>query len=1071
MTNEASQGTRVSVSSRAQGSSNDNRLPRAAGARVSGRVRRCATLGATACALLVWACSDLPVEPEAEAWKQDPLFALLGPVAQVSVGEDHTCALGSDGAIACWGSGFRAEATAPVGTFTQVDAGGDHSCAVRTDETLACWGNNDNYQVRPPTGSFTQVSAGSDFNCALRTDGTAVCWGTIDDDGTLVTPPPGSFTQVSAGHDHACGVRPDASIACWGDDQNGETAAPAGPFTQVSTNRYFSCGVSTNASIVCWGTRIWNLGVTNPPAGQFTHVSAGNSYACAVRLDGSVACWGNNAAAAPQDAFRQISAGSHNCGVRTDGSVACWGATSPRQTVLVTGAFSAATPGGSFVNQHACALELDGDIACWGDNNAGQASPPAGMFAQVSAGIDYTCALAANASISCWGLNSAGQTSSPPGAFAQLSAGDAHACAVKADGSVACWGSNDAGQASAAAGTFTQVDAGAAHSCGLKNDGSLACWGSNASGQVTPPAGTFTQVSAGSKHSCAVRSNGTVGCWGDNAEDQATPPAGTFTHVGAGDDNSCGIRTDGSIACWGSPWPEWLTRAPGGSFTQLSVGPEGNCAVAVDHTLECWGRLVATTYVPGSSVPPVLVGAGDIASCTTNRDEATAELLDDIAGHVFTLGDNAYADGSAADFTNCYGPTWGRHTSRTRPAAGDKEYRVAGAPGYFGYFGTAAGDAARGYYSYDIPNTDWHVVVLNSSVAIDQSSAQIAWLKSDLAASPKQCTVAYWHKPRFYSAGVAAAYKPAWDVLYAAGVDVVINGDRRNYERFAPQEPNGIANPAYGIRQFIAGTGGAGSTAFGAPLANSEVRIADTPGVLKLTLEAAGYAWEFVPIAGRTATDQGTASCHGEPPPVANPGGVYTSEAAVTFDASASSDPQGDMPLTYAWSFGDGTSATGPKPTHAYAADGSYSVSLVVIDAKGNRSAPATTTAIVGDQAPTAVDAGPRLWATSGETFSFSGSFADGRGAPWSYHIAWGDGSEDTGTAGAPGAISATHSYATAGNHTITLTVTSTAGGSNSDQTIVHVTPPGATFTLLAAGNIARCGSGHNQDEATVELN
>src|SRR6266536_2029910 len=102
------------------------------------------------------------------------------------------------------------------------------------------------------------------------------------------------------------------------------------------------------------------------------------------------------------------------------------------------------------------------------------------------------------------------------------------------------------------------------------------------------------------------------------------------------------------------------------------------------------------------STDPVLVGAGDIASCSSTGDEATATLLDGVPGTVFTAGDNAYENGSDADYTNCYNPSWGRHKARTKPSAGNHEYNTAGASGYFTYFGAAAGDPSKGYYSYNL---------------------------------------------------------------------------------------------------------------------------------------------------------------------------------------------------------------------------------------------------------------------------------------------------------------------------------------------------------------------------------
>ena len=105
---------------------------------------------------------------------------------------------------------------------------------------------------------------------------------------------------------------------------------------------------------------------------------------------------------------------------------------------------------------------------------------------------------------------------------------------------------------------------------------------------------------------------------------------------------------------------------------------------------------------------------------------------------MFTLGDNAYPNGTAAEFARCYGPTWGTLKSRTRPVIGNHEYHTAGAAGYFGYFGAAAGPSRRGYYSYDAGS--WHVVVLNTNCTAvpggcATGSPQQRWLRSDLAAS------------------------------------------------------------------------------------------------------------------------------------------------------------------------------------------------------------------------------------------------------------------------------------------------------------------------------------------------
>jgi len=287
------------------------------------------------------------------------------------------------------------------------------------------------------------------------------------------------------------------------------------------------------------------------------------------------------------------------------------------------------------------------------------------------------------------------------------------------------------------------------------------------------------------------------------------------------------------------------------------------------------GGLAAAQAKPASAVPavtnsdPVLVGAGDIASCDDLAGaEATAKLIDKIPGTVFAAGDLAYPDGSEEQFAKCYGPTWGRFKDRTRPAPGNHEYHNDGASAYSHYFGDAAGDPKKGYYSYELGA--WHIVVINSECVevggCDAASPQGKWLKQDLADSKATCTLAYWHKPLFSSGGKHGddpQMKPLWDTLYAAGADVVINGHDHNYERFAPQDPDGKLDKDRGIREFVVGSGGKNShRAMGKMKPNSEARNDDAFGVLKLTLHAKSYDWEFVPEAGKSYADSGTGACH-----------------------------------------------------------------------------------------------------------------------------------------------------------------------------------------------------------------
>ncbi len=264
----------------------------------------------------------------------------------------------------------------------------------------------------------------------------------------------------------------------------------------------------------------------------------------------------------------------------------------------------------------------------------------------------------------------------------------------------------------------------------------------------------------------------------------------------------------------------------------------------------------------------VLIGAGDVADCTDLAGaEATAKLLEANLGTVMAVGDLAYPDGTKENF-ECYDKTWGRVKSRTRPAVGNHEFHSTSATYYFQYFGATAGDFKDGFYSYDLGA--WHIIVLNSECnevgGCGAGSREEKWLHADLAAHPAACTAAYFHKPLFSSGakhGNDPELKPIFQALYDAHADVVVNGHDHDYERFALQNPDGKADPKYGIREIVAGTGGKSHRPFAQPLATSEVRDDTAYGVLKLTLHPTGYDWVFLPEAGKQFTDSGSGQCHG----------------------------------------------------------------------------------------------------------------------------------------------------------------------------------------------------------------
>ncbi|MGI9605612.1 MAG: Ig-like domain-containing protein [Acidimicrobiales bacterium] len=378
---------------------------------------------------------------------------------------------------------------------------------------------------------------------------------------------------------------------------------------------------------------------------------------------------------------------------------------------------------------------------------------------------------------------------------------------------------------------------------------------------------------------------------------QAIMFSGTATDVEDGNLSAALAWTsdlDGSIGVG----PTVITSA-------LSLGTHVISASATDSANQTSDAIVVVTVLVQANV---LVGAGDIAS-DVPEDAATAALLDSIPGTVITLGDNAYSDGTAAEFNAFYDPTWGRHKSRTRPSVGNHDYHTPGAAGYFGYFGSAAGDPATGYYSYDVGS--WHVVVLNSNCAevggCGALDPQGQWLAADLAANPVDCTAAYWHHPLFTSSAIRPPdprTQELFQMLYDAGADVVLSGHEHQYERFGLQDPQGNADPGRGIRQFVVGTGGRALYALGSPMPNSEVSNDTAHGVLKLTLDASSYDWEFVPIAGQSFTDSGSSACVSNvstnDPPTALPDAYAVNEGS-TLNIGApgvlfnDDDPNGDQ--------------------------------------------------------------------------------------------------------------------------------------------------------------------------------
>jgi hypothetical protein len=250
--------------------------------------------------------------------------------------------------------------------------------------------------------------------------------------------------------------------------------------------------------------------------------------------------------------------------------------------------------------------------------------------------------------------------------------------------------------------------------------------------------------------------------------------------------------------------------------------------------------------------PATLVAFGDAADCKVRTDSAVADVVARIPGTIAILGDSVYERGTADEFRRCFLPVFGRFLPRTRAALGNHEY------------GTGSADAAistfklprRGFYSYEL--AAWHVVVLNSNCSpaggCGPGSPQDAWLRRDLAAHRTRCTLAYWHHARWSSGlhGPDATMQTLWADLARGGADLVLAGHDHHYERFAPID---------GIRSFVVGTGGRNHYPVLFRRRGSQVVNDRTFGVLRLALAAGSYSWRFVPVAGSTFTDSGSARC------------------------------------------------------------------------------------------------------------------------------------------------------------------------------------------------------------------
>ena len=492
----------------------------------------------------------------------------------------------------------------------------------------------------------------------------------------------------------------------------------------------------------------------------------------------------------------------------------------------------------------------------------------------------------------------------------------------------------------------------------------------------------------------------------------------------------------------------WTGRAGGQRYEWYAVASDGTRATTSP----------TRTFDTAPGADPVLVGAGDIADCARTQDDATGLVMEGVAGTAWTAGDNVYQDGLATEFANCYDPAWGGVKARTHPAPGNHDWNSGNLNGYFGYFGTNAGDPATGrsYYSYDI-GSFWHVLVLDSECArvaggCVATSPQLTWATADLNANLAKNLIVVWHKPRYSSAVTnLAELQPFMDLAYRYGAEMVLVGHDHVYERQAPMNAAGVGDPTNGVRLFTIGTGGASLQSFGTPRATSEVRNAATYGVMKFTLHQSSFDWQFLPMAGQTFTDSGSQAVHSSPnraPTISSvtiaPAGPTTGQTLTA--TVVASDPDGDS-LTYAYQWTkngvDIAGATASTLNLATAGNGDRGDQIRVRATASDgllSSSPVTSSpATVANSAPTATvglsPAGP----TTNQTLTATATRADADGDPVTLTYTW---TVDGVTVRTTGATAST---------TDSLNLSAAGNGDRGQVVAVSVTPSDGTASGTAA--------------------
>lgn len=628
-------------------------------------------------------------------------------VQAVSTGRGHSCALTSAGAVLCWGrnnfgqlgDGSTSQRSTPtpvsgLSSGVQAIALGDaHSCAITSNGAVACWGHN----------FLGQLGNGSDTDRSVP---------------GLVIGMTSGVQAISAGHAHACAIVASGGARCWGYNLGGQlgdgtnitrfnpvnVSGLDSDVVAIHAGVLHSCALVSGGAMKCWGNNFQGQLGDGSTTNRFTPVQvaslesgvadigAGHFHSCALTAGGEMKCWGSNF-------FGQLGVGIE---------------VSRQLTPVTVSGLDGQPDAMAIGRQHVCVVLTTGRAQCFGNNDFGQlgtgekslprvrpvpVSVPgldSGVQAIV-AGTDHTCARTTTGIVRCWGSNAHGQLGNGattrhfvpitvpglPASIQFLTAGGRHSCALASGGEVRCWGDNQYGQlghtngpgphpampVGGLAGTTAAISNGLVYSCALNTAGRVSCWGASPLGQGAQPmtladlVSGIQTVSAGDGHACVRTSAGGVRCWGNNTHGQFgffgdSSPFATQAvpgmengnqSINAGHNHSCAVSTGGRVECWGSnshgqggsPAPVTVSGMFSG-MQAVSAGTAHNCALSGAGEVRCWGNnefgQLGNGTTTNSWMPVQVTGLVSGVQAITAGERHACALT--VAGGVLCWGDN-----------------------------------------------------------------------------------------------------------------------------------------------------------------------------------------------------------------------------------------------------------------------------------------------------------------------------------------------------------------------------------------------------------------------------------------------